>query len=82
MSRVAYFVALPFAMDDAGYLVAGQGEECQRPSAARMRAAGMVRMGAAGAVAFSRTGDPDMGEFEPAELLETFGLVSDDLTEL
>ena len=82
MARQTYFVALPFGRDDAGNLVAGQGEECQRPSTARMRAAGMVRTGAAGAVAFSRSGDPDLGEFEPAEILETFGLVPDDLSEL
>lgn len=82
MAKVTYYVALPFGRDDAGNLVAGQGEECQRPSAARMRAAGMVRTGAAGAVAFSRLGDTEMGEFEPAEILETFGIVPDDLTEL
>jgi hypothetical protein len=35
-----------------------------------------------GAVAFSRTGDPALGEFEPAILLARFGEVPDDLSAL
>ncbi|MGE0522120.1 MAG: hypothetical protein AB7O60_03670 [Variibacter sp.] len=82
MANVTYFVALPFGLDDAGNLVPGQAEETQQPSSAIRRAEGMVRTGAAGAVAFSRTGDPNIGEFEPATILQTFGLVPDDLSEL
>jgi hypothetical protein len=33
----------------------------------------------AGAVAFSRRGDPDVGEFEDAVILKAFGEVPDDL---
>lgn len=33
----------------------------------------------AGAVAFSRTGDMDVGEFDDAVILKTFGEVPDDL---
>ena len=33
----------------------------------------------AGAVAFSRQGSPDLGEFEDAVILKAFGEVSDDL---
>jgi hypothetical protein len=32
----------------------------------------------AGAVAFSRRGSPDLGEFEDAVILKTFGEVPDD----
>ena len=32
----------------------------------------------AGAVAFSRSGSPDVGEFEDAVILKTFGDVPDD----
>ena len=35
----------------------------------------------AGAVAFSRTGDPNLGEFDEAVILKTFGQVPDDFTE-
>jgi len=36
----------------------------------------------AGAVAFSRTGYPDLGEFDDAVVLATLGEVSADLSEL
>jgi hypothetical protein len=32
----------------------------------------------AGAVAFSRSGDPNLGEFEDATILKTFGEVPED----
>jgi hypothetical protein len=38
--------------------------------------------GSIGAVAFSRTGDPMMGEFSDAQLLKKFGDVPDDLSSL
>jgi hypothetical protein len=43
----------------------------------------MSRMaGSIGAVAFSRSGDPMMGEFGDAKLLRKFGNVPDDLSGL
>jgi hypothetical protein len=43
----------------------------------------MSRMaGSIGAVAFSRSGDPMIGEFGDAHLLRTFGNVPDDLSGL
>ena len=38
--------------------------------------------GRTGAVAFSRTGDPMIGEFNEARLLQKFGNVPDDLSGL
>jgi hypothetical protein len=38
--------------------------------------------GSIGAVAFSRTGDPMIGEFSDAQLLRKFGNVPDDLSGL
>jgi hypothetical protein len=38
--------------------------------------------GGIGAVAFSRTGDPMIGEFGDAQLLKKFGNVPDDLSGL
>jgi len=35
-----------------------------------------------GALAFKRSGDPDAGDFSPAEVIKTFGSVPDDLSEL
>jgi hypothetical protein len=82
MANVTYYVALPFTQDDDGVLYPGNPEETQQPGTAIRRAGGMVRMGAAGAIAFARTGDPNIGEFEPAKVLTTVGLVPEDLSEL
>jgi len=53
--------------------MAGAAEECQSPTTALRRAEMMSRMaGSIGAVAFSRSGDPMMGEFGDAKLLRKF----------
>lgn len=63
MADVTYYVALPFLQDDDGAPVAGAAEECQSSTTALRRAEMMSRMaGSIGAVAFSRTGDPMIGE--------------------
>jgi hypothetical protein len=83
MADVTYFVALPFLQDDAGSPVAGAAEECQSSSAALRRAEILSKVaGCVGAVAFSRTGDPMIGEFGDALLLRKFGNVPDDLSGL
>jgi hypothetical protein len=74
-----YFVALPFTPVEGGGLAPGQAVECPHAAAAIRRADAMARDEAnAGAVAFSRNGTPDLGEFEDAVILKTFGEVPDD----
>jgi hypothetical protein len=81
MADVTYYVALPFLQDDAGSPIAGAAEECQSPSGAVRRAEVLSRAaGSVGAVAFSRTGDPLVGEFSDAQLLKKFGDVPDDMS--
>ena len=83
MADVTYYVALPFLLDEGGSPVAGSAEECQSSSAALRRAELLSRAaGSIGAVAFSRTGDPMIGEFSDAQLLKKFGDVPDDLSGL
>ena len=83
MADVTYYVALPFTTDDAGEPAAGAAEELQSPGSAIRRAEALSRApGVVGAVAFSRTGDPDIGEFADAVLLQAFGDVPDDLSAL
>jgi hypothetical protein len=83
MADVTYYVALPFLQDDTGAPVAGAAEECQSSSGALRRAEVLSKVpGSVGAVAFSRTGDPMMGEFGDAKLLRKFGDVPDDLSGL
>lgn len=77
---VTYSVAMRFVMADGsppGKL------ECLSANAAVMRAEALSRKpGCAGAVAFSRTGDPATGEFGDAELIRKFGDVPEDLSAL
>ena len=83
MADVTYYVAMPFLQDDNGSPVAGTAEECQSSTTALRRAEMLSRApGHIGAIAFSRTGDPMMGEFGDAKLLRTFGHVPGDLNEL
>ena len=83
MADVTYYVALPFLQDDTGDLVAGAAEECQSATTALRRAEMMSRMpGSIGAVAFSRNGDPMIGEFGDAHLIRKFGNLPEDLSGL
>ena len=80
MANVTYYVAIPFLRDEAGMPVAGSAEECHHSSAALKRAEAMSHApGSIGAVAFSRSGDPMIGEFGEARVLRKFGQVPDDL---
>jgi hypothetical protein len=73
-----YYVALPFTNIEGG-LAPGQAIECPNGVAAIRRAQAMsIHESNAGAVAFSRTGDPNIGEFDDAVILKTFGEVPDD----
>jgi hypothetical protein len=83
MTDITYYVALPFLQDDGGSPVAGTAEECQTSASALRRAEILSRAaGHIGAVAFSRSGDPMMGEFSEAKVLRKFGSVPDDLSGL
>jgi hypothetical protein len=83
MANVTYYVAMPFLQDESGMPVAGAAEECQHSTGALRRAEAMSRTaGSIGAIAFSRSGDPLVGEFGDARVLRTFGQVPDDLNAL
>jgi hypothetical protein len=76
---VTYYVALPFVASNDG-IVAGEPTECFNPVAVVMRAEALSRKeGHVGAVAFSRTGDPAIGDFSDARVIRKFGDVPDDL---
>ena len=71
MATVTYYVALPFLRAEDGSLTPGEAMECQSTGQAFSRAAGMA-LKSGGAVAFSRTGDPALGDFDPAVVLATY----------
>ena len=72
MASVTSFVVLPFIRDDEGELIAEEGVEAPSAFSAQRRAQAMLST-KAGAVAFSRTGDPSVGEFEDAVVLGRYG---------
>ncbi len=73
-----YYEALAFARVDGG-LARGEAIDCPHEGAAIRRAQAMACNEAnARAVAFSRRGSPDLGEFEDAVILKIFGEVPDD----
>lgn len=76
---MVYYVALPFTLVDDG-LAPGDAVECPHGAAAIRRAEAMSRDERyAGAVAFSRSGDPNIGEFDDAVILQCFGEVPEDI---
>jgi hypothetical protein len=73
-----YYVALPFVHVD-GRLAPGEASECPDAAAAVRRAEALAaKPQNAGAVAFSRQGSAELGEFEDAVILKTFGDVPED----
>jgi hypothetical protein len=83
MTTITYYVALPFLRADDGSAVPGAAIECPNAASAILQAEILSQAaGNIGAIAFSRTGDPDVGKFEDAVVLKTFGDLSVDLTML
>lgn len=78
MASVTYYVVLPFVLNDEGELCPEEAVECQSSTAAILRAKTLAAT-KAGAVAFSRTGDPETGDFADAVVLARVGDVPADL---
>jgi len=67
---------LPFVRTEDSEIVAGEAKEL-RTAGAAVREAQRMATTAVGAVAFSRTGDPAIGEFEDAVVIQRFGEVDE-----
>jgi hypothetical protein len=79
---VTYYVALPFVSAEDG-VAAGQAQELPNENAAIRSAEAMSRKEPnVGALAFKRTGDPNLGTYSDATLLRSFGTVPKNLDEL
>ena len=68
MAEITYFVMVPFK-DADGDLVAEPGVQCPSERAAIAQARSAVQKGAIGAIAFKRSGDPNIGEYSDATLI-------------
>jgi hypothetical protein len=79
---VTYYVALPFLKTEEG-VAPGEAQKMPNESAAIRRAEAMSHDPAhADALAFKRSGDPNMGNFNDATILKSFGEVPKNLDEL
>ena len=72
---MTYYVALAFMKPkDDGDIVACDPKEARSPELAIRIANSLAKSdGQCGAIAFSRTGDPALGDFEDAVILRTVG---------
>ena len=80
MASMTYYVALAFTRSEGGDIVACEPIEA-RSSSQAIRIAGSLATteGHCGAIAFSRTGDPALGDFEDAVILKTVGEIDSGL---
>ena len=74
MPSVTYHVVVPFDRNEEGDLVPGEAKEAPNGDMAKRRAQALAATHA-GALAFSRTGDPDSGDFADAVVTAVFGEV-------
>lgn len=81
MARTTYYVAMPFVRTGKGRVIPGDAVPAQdAPHAERIAAAMHGRDDRyAGAIAFSRSGDPDFGDWDDAVVIARFGEVAVDL---
>jgi hypothetical protein len=78
MPNVTYHVVMTFIRDEDGELVADPPTEMPSANAAILRARSLSAT-KAGAIAFSRTGDPMLGEFADAVVLFKAGEVPENV---
>ena len=80
MANVTYYVALAFMLSEDGDMVACDPKEARSADQAiRMAKSFAATAPHCGAIAFSRTGDPALGEFEDAVVLKAVGEVDEAL---
>jgi hypothetical protein len=75
MAEIVHFMVVPFDYvgDD---IVAGEPVRCPSPAEAIQRAQALWKtFGHAGAIAFSRTSDFEIGKFDDRQILRRFGQV-------
>lgn len=82
MATITYYVALAFTRSEEqeGDIVACEPREARSSDqAVRMARSLAAAEGHCGAIAFSRTGDPALGDFEDAMILKAVGEVDSGL---
>ncbi len=80
MAKVTYYVVQAFVRGKGGKIAAAQPQQVQSADIARRK---VERIGGAvlGAVAFSRSGDPAMGDWDGAVIIARAGEIPEDALE-
>jgi hypothetical protein len=78
MSKITYFAVLPFSRDADGDFLAEAAIDVRSAAEARATASRMA-VADRGAVAFCKTGDSQLGEWEDVVILGRYGGIPDDL---
>jgi hypothetical protein len=80
MTAVTYHVVLAFTRSEDGSIVATEPKEARSADQATRMAKSLAAIEPhCGAIAFSRTGDPVVGDFEDAVILKAIGDVDEGL---
>jgi len=80
MTAMTYHVVLAFLRSEEGDVVATEPKEARNADHAIRMAKNLAATAPhCGALAFSRTGDPTVGDFEDAVILKTIGEVDEGL---
>lgn len=75
---VTYFVVLGFQLGRNGVLIADEPKEVHNGEARCVATAKRLAESRAGVIAFSRTGDPKLGDWEDAVILFQAGVVPEE----
>lgn len=78
MPSITYCVVQPFERTEKGGYRVKEAIQAQNRDHAVRTARKLAEKG--GAIAFSRTGDPNIGDYSAPEILGVFGEVPDDFT--
>lgn len=79
---VTYFVLVGFQLGKNGVLIADEPQEVHGGNARCLAAAKRLAESRAGVLAFSRTGDPKMGDWNDAVILWKSGVVPEEAYEM
>lgn len=78
MASVTYYVVQAFDEDGEGNLIARQAQQAPSAAVAERMAVGMSS-DVAGVIAFSRTGNPEEGEYSEPTVIYQAGRVPDEM---
>lgn len=81
-TMVTYYVLMGFQVGKGGMLIADEPQEIHGGKDRCLSAAKRLKASRAGVVAFSRTGDPSLGDWEDAQLLFQDGILPEDIFEV